>query len=514
MSNTATNAVIIMMATLLSRILGFLRETILANFYGTSMVADVFVLTLNIPGLIISIVGSVIYMMYIPVYYDTKERLGDEASLKFTNNILNILSIFSIIVAVLGVIFAGEIIKIFAIGFEGEKFDLAVKFLRIMMLGVLFLSLNKVQSSFLQVKDSYLPASLVGVVYNIVIIISIFLSVSYGSYYLAIGALLGLLGQVILLVPFMYKKGYRYKFYVNLKDESILKMVKLSIPMMIGVAMSQLNVYVDKALASTLGDGKLSALNYASRLNDFVVALFVTSLITVIYPKLSQFVNDDDKKSFKKIIVKASNCLLLVVVPITFGAVILSESIVRVLLERGSFSGESTIMTSNALKLYAIGVIGYAIKEILSRGFYSLGDTKTPMINSSLAVIINIILDLIFIKPFSYMGLAMATSISYMVTVVLMFLSLRRKVGSFNGKAVIGTFVKSSVASIAMSIGVIFTYNSLTAILGMDFIGELISLATSILLGAFIYIVFIKMLKIEEMKLLEGTVKNLFVKQR
>ena len=145
MSNTATNAVIIMMATLLSRILGFLRETILANFYGTSMVADVFVLTLNIPGLIISIVGSVIYMMYIPVYYDTKERLGDEASLKFTNNILNILSIFSIIVAVLGVIFAGEIIKIFAIGFEGEKFDLAVKFLRIMMLGVLFLSLNKVQ---------------------------------------------------------------------------------------------------------------------------------------------------------------------------------------------------------------------------------------------------------------------------------------------------------------------------------------------------------------------------------
>lgn len=139
MSRTAKNAVIIMVATLLSRVLGFLRETILANFYGTSMVADVFVLTFNIPGLIISIVGSVIYMMYIPMYYDTRDRLGEDEALKFTNNILNILSVFSIIVSILGIIFAGEIIKIFAIGFTGEKFNLAVQFLRIMMFGVLFL---------------------------------------------------------------------------------------------------------------------------------------------------------------------------------------------------------------------------------------------------------------------------------------------------------------------------------------------------------------------------------------
>lgn len=513
MSRTAQNAVVIMMATLLSRVLGFLRETILANFYGTSMVADVFVLTLNIPGLIISIVGSVIYMMYIPMYYDTKDRLGEEESLKFTNNILNISSVFSIIVAVLGIIFAGEIIKIFAIGFEGEKFDLAVKFLRIMMFGVLFLSLNKVQSSFLQVKDSYLPASMVGVVYNIIIIISIFISVKYDSYYLAIGALLGLLGQVLLLIPYMHKNGYRYIPYINLKDESIIKMIKLSMPMMVGVAMSQLNVYVDKALASTLGDGRLSALNYASRLNDFVVALFVTSLITVIYPKLSKFANDEDKRSFKQIIVKSSNCILLVVVPITFGAIILSEPIVRILLERGSFSAESTIMTSNALRLYAIGVIGYAVKEILSRGFYSLGDTKTPMINSSISVIINIILDLLFIKPFSYMGLAMATSISYMVTVVLMFFSLRKKVGSFNGKVVVTTFTKSLIASIIMSIVVVLSYNGLTSILGLSFIGEGISITASILLGALIYVVIIKLLKVEEMNLLESSVKNFFGKQ-
>ena len=152
MSRTAKNAVIIMVATLLSRVLGFLRETILANFFGTSMVADVFVLTFNIPGLIISIVGSVIYMMY----YDTRDRLGENEALKFTNNILNILSVFSIIVSILGIIFAGEIIKIFAIGFTGEKFNLAVQFLRIMMFGVLFLSLNKIQSSFLQVKESLL----------------------------------------------------------------------------------------------------------------------------------------------------------------------------------------------------------------------------------------------------------------------------------------------------------------------------------------------------------------------
>ena len=519
MSRTAKNAVIIMVATLLSRVLGFLRETILANFYGTSMVADVFVLTFNIPGLIISIVGSVIYMMYIPMYYDTRDRLGEDEALKFTNNILNILSVFSIIVSILGIIFAGEIIKIFAIGFTGEKFNLAVQFNHLsftcrkddcILFGVLFLSLNKIQSSFLQVKESYLPASIVGVVYNIVIIIAIFISVKLGSYYLAIGALVGLFIQVLLLLPCMYKRGYRYSFYMNIKDESIIKMIKLSIPMMMGVAMSQLNVYVDKALASTLGDGKLAALNYASRLNDFVVALFVTSLITVIYPKLSQFVNNKDTRNFKKIIVKSSNCIILVVVPIVLGAIILAEPIVRVLLERGSFSAESTAMTSNALKLYAIGIIGYAVKEILSRGFYSLGDTKTPMINSSISVIINIILDLIFIKPFSYMGLAMATSISYMVTVVLMFFSLRKKVGSFNGSAVVSTFLRSLIGAIVMSIVVILIYNNLVAVLGLSFIGECTSLAAAILGGIIVYIICMKILKVEEMKLVEDSVKNFF----
>lgn len=512
MSRTAKNAVIIMMATLLSRVLGFLRETILANFYGTSMVADVFVLTFNIPGLIISIVGSVIYMMYIPMYYDTKERLGEKEALKFTNNILNILSVFSIIVSLLGIIFAGEIIKIFAIGFTGEKFDLAVKFLRIMMFGVLFLSLNKIQSSFLQVKESYLPASIVGVFYNLIIIISIFVSVKYGSYYLAIGTLVGLLAQVIFLIPYMYKRGYKYSFYIKIKDDSIIKMIKLSIPMMMGVAMSQINVYVDKALASTLGDGKLAALNYASRLNDFVVALFVTSLITVIYPKLSQFVNNKDTENFKRIIVKSSNCIILVVIPIVLGAIVLAEPIVRILFQRGSFSLQSTIMTSNALKLYAIGISGYAVKEILSRGFYSLGDTKTPMINSSISVIINIVLDLILIKPFSYMGLAMATSISYMVTVVLMFFSLRKKVGSFNGSSLLYTFFKSLMASIFMSIVVIFVYNNLVNLLGLSFLMEAVSILISILLGIIVYIICIKILRVREMEILEDSIKN-FIKR-
>ena len=164
-------------------------------------------------------------------------------------------------------------------------------------------------------------------------------------------------------------------------------------------------------------------------------------------------------------------------------------------------------MTSNALRFYAIGIIGYAVKEILSRGFYSLGDTKTPMINSSIAVIINIILDLLFIKPFSYMGLAMATSISYMVTVVLMFFSLRKKVGSFNGRAVAQVLIKSIIASIAMSIVVLFTYDALVTMLGLSFIGECASLGGAILLGVVVYAICIKL---EEIKVLEGSIKNFF----
>ncbi|WP_042271305.1 murein biosynthesis integral membrane protein MurJ [[Clostridium] dakarense] len=502
MSKTAKAALWIMIATMLSKVLGFFREVVLASFYGTGQYSDVFLLTLNIPGLIIAVVGSAIATIYVPIYFDTKEKHGEEGALKFTNNMINITAVLSIVIAILGLLFTEEFIKVLAGGFEGEKFILAVKFTKIMIIGVIFLSISKILSSYLQVNESFTIPGLIGIPYNIFIIAAIAISTKTSPIVMAIGALLGMASQMLFQLPFAIKKGYRYKSYLNIKDENIKSMIVLMLPILIGVAIGQLNTTVDRALATTLGNGPLSALNYANKLNEFVMALFVTSIVTVIYPKLAQMTSSDNKDDFISTIVRSSNCIVLLVLPITVGAIVLAEPIVRILFQRGAFDADSTQMTYTALRLYSLGLVAMGVRDILTRVFYSLSDTKTPMINGSLALIINIILNLALIKPLGYRGLAISTSIASIITVILLFMSLKKKAGYFGGDKIIITGIKSLVAAIVMGVVTLFAYRSLYSVIGTGKINEIISVSISVMVGAGVYGLLIMIFKVEEVKLI------------
>ena len=516
MSKTAKATLWIMFATMISKFLGFGRELVLANYYGTGFYADVFLLTLNIPGLIIAVIGSVIATIYIPLYFDTKEKLGDEAALKFTNNMLNICCIISIIISILGLIFTKEIIMVFAAGFEGEKFELAVKFTKIMISGVIFLSSSKLLSSYLQVNEEFTVPALIGIPYNIIIIIAIAVSTKTNINILAIGALIAMASQLLFQIPFAMKKSYKYKSYISLKDENVKEMMVLVLPMLLGVAVGQINVAVDRTLASTLGNGPLAALNYAARLNDFVMAMFVASVITVIYPQLAKLSNSDNKEGFITTIVRSSNCIILIVLPIAVGAIVLAEPIVRILFERGKFDATSTHMTSISLRLFSIGLVAMGIRDILTRVFYSISDTKTPMINASLALILNIILNLSLINVFGYAALAFSTSLASIITVILLFRSLKKKAGYFGGDKIVKTGIKSLISSIVMGVITMFVYNNLYNLMGISKISEMISVLVAVLIGASIYAILIVMFKVEETKLAFGMinkVKNKLLKR-
>lgn len=501
MSKTAKAALWIMIATLLSKVLGFGREIVLAKYYGTGLYSDVFVLTLNIPSLIITIVGSAIATSYVPMYFDIKEKSGNEGTSKFTNNMLNLSCAISIVIAILGLLFTEQVVNIFAGGFEGEKFELAVTFTKIMISGVIFLSSTRLFTAFLQVNDNFAVPALIGLPYNIIIIIAIMVSTKTHINVLAIGALLAMASQLLFQLPFAIKKNYRYKSYINIKDETIREMIILVLPMLVGVAVGQINTAVDKALASTLGNGPLSALNYAARLNDFVMAMFITSIVTVIYPKLAKLNNSDNKEGFVDIIVKSCNFITLVVLPISVGAIILSKPIVRILFEGGKFNAESTQMTSVALSLYAVGLLAMGIRDVLVRALYSLSDTKTPMINSSIALGINICLNLILIKVMGFAGLAISTSLASIITVILLFRSLKKRSGYFGGDKIIKTGLKSLVASLVMALGTMFVYNNMYAMLGAGKINEIIAVALAVSVGAIIYTIIIKIFKVEELDL-------------
>lgn len=509
MSKTAKAALWIMIATMFSKFLGFGREIVLANFYGTGIYADVFLLTLNIPGLIIAVVGSAIATTYVPLYFETKEKSGDEAALKFSNNMLNLSCIAGLIVAILGLMFTEEFITVFAGGFEGEKFELAVTFTKIMISGVIFLSASKIFSSYLQVNDNFVIPALIGIPYNIIIILAIMVSTKTNINILAVGALLAMISQLIFQIPFAIKRKYKYKPYLDVKDETIREMIILVLPMLLGVAIGQINTAVDRALATTLGNGPLSALNYAARLNDFVMALFVTSVVTVIYPKLAKMSNKDNNEGFVSTIVRSSNSIILVVLPIAVGAIVLAEPIVRLLFQRGKFDASSTIMTATALKYYSVGLVAMGIRDVLIRVFYSISDTKTPMINSSIALVINIILNLILIKVMGFAGLAISTSIASIIGVFLLFRALKKKSGYFGGDKIVKTCLKSLFASLVMGVITTISYSSLYSLFGTGTINEIISVACSVMIGAAVYGVIIIVLKVEEIALVFDMIKKM-----
>lgn len=509
MSNLAKSAFWLMVVTMLSKVLGFGREIVLSYFYGTSAYSDVYIVSMNIPLVVFSSIGVALVTTFIPLYQEALTSKGEERALKFSNNVMSIVVILSIILGVLGFVFAEPLVKLFAVHYTGEKLALAVKFVRIMIGGVVFIGLSNLMTSYLQIKGDFTIPGMIGFPNNIIIITSIILSAVTGNIYiLAIGTLIGMLSQFLFQVPFAIKKGYKFKPTIDLKDEYLRKMLILVLPVLIGVAVNQVNAMVDRSLASGLEDGVITALNNANRLNGFVMGMFIATLGAVIYPTLSKLSTENNKEKFAESVANSVNCVNLLVVPASVGAMILATPVVRILFERGAFNDRSTVLTATALVFYSVGMVGFGLRDILDKVFYSLKDTRVPMTNGIIAVILNIVLNIILVKFMGHGGLAFATSLSSLICIVLLFRSLKKKIGYYGQDKIKSTFIKTVVASLVMGVVTYFVYKFLFGILGLGFIQEAISLGVSIAIGGAIYLALIIVFKVEEVNMAIDMIKK------
>lgn len=273
--------------------------------------------------------------------------------------------------------------------------------------------------------------------------------------------------------------------------------------MVLGVSVDQINVLVDRTIASTLIVGGISALNYANRLNTFIQGIFVMSIATVMYPLISKMVTDKDIDGLKRTLSESIFGINILIVPITVGAVIFSSPLVSLIFGRGAFDEQANILTSSALLFYSIGMLGFGLREILSRVFYSMQDTKTPMINAAIGMIINILLNLILSRLLGIGGLALATSIAAIVTTFLLFMNLRKKIGPFGMKQISISFLKILFASSIMGLFAKLSFNYLTVSLSQN-----LSLLLAIGVGAVSYFVTIYFLKIEDVDVIIGAIKK------
>lgn len=494
---------LVMIIVTLSKFLGFGREMVLSYFFGASSISDAFIISRTIPFLIFEFVGIAIVTSYLPIVSEIKHNEDENEVERFTNNLISIVSILSTLIVFFVVIFASPIVKIFASGFTGETLDLAVAFTRISVLGIYFTGYVYIFRGYLYYKRSYLAPELIGLPLNVILICGMVVSYYFGTKYLALSGIIATLAQFILLIPFVRRNKFSFEFYLNYKDKYIQKMITLSFPVMIGVSVNQINLLVDRTIASRIYIGGISSLNYANRLNSFIQSIFVLSIANVLYPIISEMASTKDWVNLKKTVTKVINSILIFVVPITIGTLIFANQIVQLLFGRGAFDEQATFMTSSALFFYSLGMLGFGLREILSRTFYSMQDTKTPMMNAAIGMVLNIVLNIILSRYLGVGGLALATSIAATFTTVLLFISLRKKIGPFGMKQISISFLKILFASLVMGGLAKLNFNYLTASLSQN-----ISLLIAIGVGAVSYFVIIYFMKIEDVDVIVGAIKK------
>lgn len=500
-NQVAKSALLIVVFTLGSKFLGFFREVLIASRYGSGLETDTFFVALTATGLITTFLSSAISTTFIPVLSEIESKEGKKGKVEHTNNMINVVFAISIILVIGGYLAAPLIVRLLAKGFQDGQFDLAVQLTRLGLPMILFGGIIGVFTGYLQSEQRFTSTAASGFPLNSVyIIFLVFLSSRFGIKGLMVAAVLAVGSQFLIQIPEARSIGYTYKFKFDLKDKYITKVILLSLPVLVGVAINDLNAIIDRTLASSLVSGSISALSYANKLNGLILGVFITAITTVIFPLLSKETNTGNMPGLKKIMSYGVNLVLLITVPATVGLMVLATPIVEIAFQRGAFDAAATLMTSQALVFYTLGLVAMALKLLLTRVYYSLQDTKTPMVNGAISVALNVILNLILVKYMAHSGLALATSIATTVATFILLFGLKEKIGSLGTKSYITTFIKTGVASGFMGVAAYFIYHEIYRMLGVSKLYNLIALLVAIGVGIVIYGLLCYMLKIEEVR--------------
>lgn len=502
MSKAAKATVLLMIVTIVSKVLGLFRDSVLASAYGTGKYAAVYSTANSISTILFAVIGTALATSLIPLYNKLETEDSTERAMGFLNSVVNLVVIVCLAIAGLGIIFAGPLVKVFAPGYQGDVYTLCVQYTRILLPSIVFVGLANIFTSYLQIKKRYVIPGFIGMPYSVIIIVSIFLSLKTSPMVLVVGTLIAISAKALFQLPFVYKEGYRYRPRINLQDPVMKDMMILILPVVIGVGANQINSIVDKSLASLLGTDVVASFSYAIKLYEFVQALFITSILAVIYPRLSSMIVSERMDSFLNSLKKTMNVIIVALVPIIVGCIVLSKQIVEVLFQRNAFTSKDTTMTASILLIYVIGILAFALRDVLTRGFYSMEDSKTPMINSIISIVFNISLNLILVKPLGYKGLAIATAVSAYIGLFLFNRSMKKKIEGYSSRDNYIVFAKALFAALIMGLGVKLVYGIVGASLVGGLLLKLIALLSAVGVGVIIYAIVMHLLKVEEYEMI------------
>ena len=459
-SRLAKSAGVIGIATLASRLLGVAREQALALVFGASASPqmDAYNVAFRIPNLLRDLFAEgAMTAAFVPAFTRTLTGAGKEAAWRIGNLVLNALLLITGVLVLFGILFAPEITQVLT----DERFSsregavpLTVQLTRIMLPFLPTLAIAAAMMGMLNSLRQFFIPSLSPAMFNVASIFAAFALVPLMPALgleeivaIAIGTLLGGIGQIALQWPALQRAGFRYQPIISFKDPTVREILRLMAPATLGLAAVQINVVVNTHLATGQEQGAVSWLQYAFRLMYLPIGIFGVSIATASLPDISRQAAAADLAAVRATVSRGLRMMLMLNVPATVGLIVLAEPIVAMIYERGAFVTYDTTNTASALMFYAPGLIGYSAVKIASPTFYSMGNSRTPVTVSVLSVLANLGMNLVLVQVLGFRGLALGTAIAAALNAAVLLWLLRGRLGGLDGRALGVAVLKISIAS-------------------------------------------------------------------
>lgn len=490
--------------TLTTRILGFVREEVIAYFFGTTFVSDAIKISTYIPLTISNLlVAGLLSAIFIPVFTDFLVGKKEDEMWETFNILFNIIGFIFIILSIIFFVFSKEIVHLMAPHASDEMKNLATTIFIYLIPQILILAWASLLTGLHNTYESFVIPAIGGVLYNLSIVFSLIFLVKYfGAYAIIYGALFGSILQLLILIPFSIKKGWRYKFIFNIKNPYVKKIGLLAIPILINSTFGYITPIFEKSIGSSFGEGAISSLDYSYKVSQLPLGIFAFVISLVIYPTLSQLVSKGQIERLGKTVQFGLRLILYLMIPSALGLILLSFPIVRLLFEQGMFGGSSTLVVSNLLIYYSIGIPFWGMTSLLVKVFYSFKDTITPVIISIVTIVIQISLYIINSKLIGLSGIPLGASIASILQFALLYYFLNKKMKNLNLKEFLLKFSFISIYSffaviVSYFISKYFDKNGLT----LSKMGQIYQVGIAIIVTLIIYFIILYIRDYKEIKL-------------
>ena len=491
--------------TLISRILGYIRDLIQAFYLGTGTSADAFTIAFVIPNLLRRLTGEgAMTAAFIPVFTQLKKEEKKEKLWKFANAFFFNLTLIMTLLTLVGIALSPLLVRTIAFGFKNiqGKWELTIVLTRLMFPYIFLISLAALAMAILNSFHKFFVPAFTPVLFNLSIISAAVLFARKAhepAYVFAVGVVIGGVFQLAVQIPFLWRRGMRFRPSLSFSHPAVRKVARLMIPGIFGVGIYQINFAISRMIASLLEEGSVSSLYYASRVQELTLGLFSIALSIALLPTFSELAAHHDIPGMKRTLNFSFKLISLITFPAMVGLLVLSQPIIEVLYQRGVFDARSTTMTASCLLFFSFGLPFISGVKILAPAFYSLKDTKTPVIVAFFVMLTYISLSMILMKPLRVSGLALALSLASLFNFILLFYLLEKKIGRVKKRALVLSALKSALSAAFMG-GTVFIFMRQFEFSHLTFLKQLVILIAAIAIGILLYFLMSMIFNQEDMR--------------